>query len=301
LLRWRLIAAASILIPLFVLLYLDVAWNGGAPGIWLAPLGLAVSVGSALELCAMLRDKEIQPWRGTAVAGSAAVFATAYVPVVWKLFGNYPSDCPVGKMGWIVLVTSAVVLFTFMVEMHHYQAPGKSLMRIALTVATVLYAGLLPAFLVLLRTWKSNGIGISAFLSMVMITKLSDTGAYFTGRALGKHKLIPRISPGKTVEGSIGGFAAAIVASWIFFTFVAGYFDQHLVRPPDWWRWLGYGFLVCGAGMLGDLAESLIKRDLGCKDSSTWLPGLGGILDIVDSLLFAAPVAYACWLMSLIG
>jgi phosphatidate cytidylyltransferase len=72
-------------------------------------------------------------------------------------------------------------------------------------------------------------------------------------------------------------------------------------KPGPWWGWIAFGLLVGGAGMVGDLAESLLKRDVGRKDSSTWMPGFGGVLDVLDSLLLSAPVAWACWAFGLVG
>ena len=99
------------------------------------------------------------------------------------------------------------------------------------------------------------------------------------------------------IEGSAGGLAFACLGSWAAF---------HLLVPlggrpnAPVWGWLAYGLLVGTAGMLGDLAESLLKRDLGRKDSSTWMPGFGGLLDVLDSILLAAPVAYLCWAFEMV-
>ena len=122
---------------------------------------------------------------------------------------------------------------------------------------------------------------------------MSDAGAYFAGKQLGKHKLAPVLSPGKTVEGLVGGIVAAIVASAIVFALimpsvVVGY-------KPNWLAVLGYALMISILGVVGDLSESLIKRDMRCKDSSGWLPGLGGIMDIADSVILAGPVAYLWW------
>ena len=122
-----------------------------------------------------------------------------------------------------------------------------------------------------------------------------DFLGYTFGRMFGRHKLSPIVSPGKTWEGAIGGLLVAVLTSWLVFTFVA----RSMLGPDT--RQIGmptillFGVAVAAAGIIGDLAESLLKRDAGVKDSSTWMPGFGGVLDLLDSLLGAAPVAYAIW------
>jgi phosphatidate cytidylyltransferase len=123
--------------------------------------------------------------------------------------------------------------------------------------------------------------------------KCGDIGAYAVGRLFGRTKLAPVLSPGKTIEGSLGGLAFACAAAYFTFWAMAD-------STPKRWGWLAYGLLVGTAGMLGDLAESLLKRDAGRKDSSTWMPGFGGVLDILDSVLLAAPVAYLCWVAQIV-
>ena len=170
-----------------------------------------------------------------------------------------------------------------------------------MTVLGVAYAGLLLSFIVQLRLFHSHQWGMVALVSTVLITKMSDTGAYFTGRLLGRHKMAPVLSPGKTIEGGIGGLVAAGLAATFCYTVLPPWLVDGEVSRGPWWGWLCYGMIVAAAGMLGDLAESLMKRDAQRKDSSSWLPGLGGVLDVLDSLLFAAPPAYLCWAMGLVG
>jgi phosphatidate cytidylyltransferase len=119
---------------------------------------------------------------------------------------------------------------------------------------------------------------------LIVATKATDTFAYFTGKTIGNIKLCPRISPNKTVEGALGGFAGCIISSVIF---------QHFFMNELRFRHaIVIGILIGIVGQLGDLAESLLKRDADVKDSSDRLPGLGGILDLLDSVFFTAPVMY---------
>ena len=145
----------------------------------------------------------------------------------------------------------------------------------------VLYVGWLAAHFVLLRGMPD---GREWVLTAVLTVWITDTGAYFIGRPLGRHKLAPRISPGKTWEGAAGGQVAGFAA-------VAGLvaaFGLDLGAAPV----VALGLLLPAAAQIGDLAESAVKRGLGIKDSSGLVPGHGGVLDRLDSLLFAAPVLY---------
>jgi phosphatidate cytidylyltransferase len=122
---------------------------------------------------------------------------------------------------------------------------------------------------------------------ILVVVKSTDIGAYFGGRALGKHKLIPWLSPGKTWEGLVCGLLTAGLIGSLF---------SRWINPPSyhliWWKGLIFGIVIGGIGQLGDLLESLMKRDAEVKDSSKLIPGFGGILDITDSPLLAAPFAY---------
>ena len=128
-----------------------------------------------------------------------------------------------------------------------------------------------------------------------MLTWVTDTGAYFVGRSVGRHKLIPSVSPGKSVEGALGGLVLAIVAAWLYERTVLVPV-AHLAFVPG--AALLFGAVVSAAAQVGDLAESLIKREAGVKDSSHVIPGHGGVLDRLDSLLFVLPTAY--WLLGLL-
>lgn len=124
-------------------------------------------------------------------------------------------------------------------------------------------------------------------LYFVLITKISDSGAYVVGSLCGRHKMIPRISPGKTWEGFAGAIFASIVASVLF----AHFLGAHLVGMKLFHA-VVLGLLLGLAAVVGDLIESIFKREAGVKDSGKFFPGIGGILDLLDSLLFNAPIMY---------
>lgn len=133
--------------------------------------------------------------------------------------------------------------------------------------------------------WSSHGLWVIGWL--VCITKITDVGGYFIGTYFGKTPLAPSVSPHKTVEGIYGGFIFAIITSWIYRSF----FSAHL-PVIHWITSLVFTLILSWSSILSDLIESLIKRYFSIKDSSQWLPGVGGILDSVDSLLLNTPLAY---------
>jgi phosphatidate cytidylyltransferase len=188
---------------------------------------------------------------------------------------------------WIAGMFTAMVLAAFLVEMAAFQGPGESVTRIAFVVWVAAYLGLLPCFLAQLR-WPPRPAAPVSLALAIFVPKCCDIGAYFTGRFLGRHRMAPVLSPKKTWEGAAGGLAASVAVA-------VGINRLGPVLTQGLWAEVGFGLSVGAAGMLGDLAESLIKRDFQHKDASQVVPGFGGVLDVVDSIVFAAPVSY-CWL-----
>jgi len=183
---------------------------------------------------------------------------------------------------------AAAVLLTFLVEMARFVGPGGGVERIAGAVWVIAYLGLLPCFLVQLQLGRADAdaaAGAVALALAIFVPKGCDIGAYFTGRLIGRHRMAPVLSPKKTWEGAAGGLGLAVAVA----------FGLNAIRPviPGGTAGIvGFGLTVGLTGMLGDLAESLIKRDCERKDASEIVPGFGGILDVVDAVVFAAPVAY---------
>jgi phosphatidate cytidylyltransferase len=132
-------------------------------------------------------------------------------------------------------------------------------------------------------------LGILPLVSMVAVVKAGDVAAYAAGTLVGRHRMAPILSPGKTWEGAAASLAASVAAAWVVLAWAS--------PAGPWGGWPVFGLLVGAAGMIGDLAESLVKRELGAKDSGRLLGGLGGVLDLVDSLLPAAPVAWVLWVL----
>jgi len=157
----------------------------------------------------------------------------------------------------------------------------------AWTIAGILYIGWLLSYFVALRGMDDGtNLGRNLVFLALFVTFGSDTVAFFAGRAWGRHHLAPSISPGKTWEGAIGGILGAIVVSLLFTL------PTPLHLPFDYWQAILLGLLVSIFGQLGDLVESLLKRNMGVKDSGKLLPGHGGFLDRIDSIVFAGIVVY---------
>jgi phosphatidate cytidylyltransferase len=311
LLRWRLISAAVILPALLTLVWLDFRQAVfGVVGVWLFPVLLGVSVLATEEVLSLLSNKGYRPVAWVIYLGNLLIPAAASLPMIGQLIASpLPADDPLGRFGWPLVVLALAATMVLIAEMRQFERPGQTIVIAALGIFTLVYVGLLVGFMAQLRLFgqqSESGAargdwGLLALVSTLVVVKFADVGAYAIGRTFGRTKLTPKLSPGKTWEGAVGGVATACVASWMFFRFAGPWFVGVGYAPPPLWASLAYGLVLALAGMTGDLAESLLKRDMERKDSSTWLPGLGGVLDIVDAVLVAAPVSYLCWVLGLVG
>lgn len=299
-LRWRLLVSALLIAPLVGLLVLDARHNFGTPGIWLAPLPVLFTLLGVAEVLDLLAGKNLRPAAWSVYAGAVLVIGASLVPLFAPLLGGAAPD-PLAVLGWPLAAFVAALALAFVAEMARYQAPGGVIVNVALAVFTVAYVAVLMTFLNALRLYHDNVWGMTAVASLIFVTKMSDTGAYTFGRLFGRHKMAPVLSPKKTIEGGLGGVVTACFCSWLFFATLLPMIAGPHAPPPPLWACLVYGVVVAVAGAIGDLAESLLKRDMERKDSSRWMPGLGGILDVLDSLLLAAPAGYFCWSSGMLG
>jgi phosphatidate cytidylyltransferase len=300
-LRWRLILGTVIVAALVGLCVLD--YHATPPGIYLLPLAIAASLLGAGELVAMFRKLGHEPLAWTIYVGTLIAILAAGAPGL--LPTNY-AGATTGQLGWLALGLAAALLLAMIGALINYRSPGRATVQFALAGFATLYVGGLMGFIVQLRLLgirspHEGRLGMLALVSLIATVKMSDTGQYTFGRLFGRHKLAPIVSPGKTWEGAVGGLLVAVVTSWLMFTAVA-----HAMLGPGALditvpMIVLFGVAVAAAGIVGDLAESLLKRDAGVKDSSSWMPGFGGVLDLLDSLLGAAPVAYAVWVFGIIG
>lgn len=281
---WRLTLGVVFIAAMFGLCWADARM--AHPAMLLMPVAVLLAVLAADELWQLAAQRGLRPHRAATLLASAAVVASNAVVVYWPLGGSsYAASCPIGTLGWPFSATALGLMFAFLVEMRRYQAPGESIANLAAAALSLIYVGVFMSLLVHLRLAG----GLLPLVSLVAVVKACDVGAYTFGRLFGRHKMSPLISPGKTIEGAVGGVLLACVASYVTL------WSLGTEQATTGFGWLVYGAVVGLTGMFGDLAESLLKRDAGQKDSSRWMPGFGGILDILDSILFAAPVAFLLW------
>ena len=258
---------------------------------------------SALEFVELLSTTSARPSGNTVFGGTMALIAanwaphlSAYLSRASRAAEALPYDPATANqvLAWPLWTFVAIVMYTFIAQSAQFDRPGGTMATIAGTVLAVAYVGLLGSFVLQFRWLDGPHQGILPLVALVATAKGSDTGAYLLGRLAGRHKLWPRLSPNKTIEGALGGLVAGLAAALLIF----GIARLGLHAPSlGGWAAAGFGLIVSTAAQLGDLMESMIKRDCARKDASATLPGFGGVLDVLDSLLFAGPVAYGFWLL----
>jgi phosphatidate cytidylyltransferase len=259
--------------------------------VWFGDWALAsiLAIASALAAWEFYRIAEKL---GTRPMARAGITIAASLPLaIHARYLELPVDAVVSTS-----VGAVIVVGLFSAAIFVRGVPGRPLESVALTVFGILYTGALLSFAYVLR-YHQYAIGRTAGTALLMLPLalvwISDTAAYVVGRTMGKRKLIPSVSPGKTVAGAVGALVVSAAASWAVVRFVLVPQAQLGLRPV---HAVLFGIAVSTAVQLGDLAESLIKRQAGVKDSSHIIPGHGGVLDRIDGMLFALPVAY--WLLN---
>jgi phosphatidate cytidylyltransferase len=295
----RRVAFAVIAVPVGIAIVL----YGGAP---LAALLAIISALGAWELFRLARAGGSAPMddAGVALAGLLPLLVHA------RFLRLYDPESAVGALS----LASLVLLVLIASAIWARGVTGKPLAAVAVTALGIAYTGgmlsfgyairyhdyaFAPANLALGARTFSIPSGALLLLLPMFITWASDTGAYAVGKVIGRHKLAPAVSPGKTIEGAIGALVASVIVGWAY--------SRWILRPSAHldFRWAPAGAIlfslaVSVSGQIGDLAESLFKREVGAKDSSHLIPGHGGILDRFDSLLFALPLSYVLfsWLLT---
>jgi len=273
----------------------------------LAPLGIVTVNGfiSSLVIMALVAFSLVEMRQLFQAAGAKALkawptlvcLALIAVPFV---AGNGPQANPklneLFDMKWTLAVFTVGFIGSGLLVIRRGTVEG-AVAALGTTCFMLVYLGLLPAFMIRLRVFAPSQ-GVWLLLYFVASVKICDIGALFTGMAFGKHKLIPWLSPGKTIEGFFGGIAASVLVACLPALY-AGYIAETL---PDWATIFPtlpmaaiFGVVMAVLGQAGDLIESLLKRDADAKDSGSKIPAFGGLLDVLDSLLPTAPVAW--WML----
>ena len=290
-LGWRLLISA-ILIPSFAATFwLD--HRIGSTALCLLAICLLLGIRAAWEMCDLLKARGLVVDPLFAGLCSSFVIASAWADAL----GSKTRDDPglsFAAAGPTAMAYTACVMLVLMKGAIRYRQPGKSIESLGAELLTISYTGLLLAITARLRWVAGADAGYLALGSLLIAAKSGDVGAYTLGRLFGKRKMAPYLSPGKTWMGALGALIASGAGAVLWFQFATPLFGEGWMPCPWYWG-LCYGVIVGIAGMIGDLCESLIKRDVGRKDASSLLPGFGGVLDLLDSLLYAGPIAYVLW------
>ena len=242
--------------------------------IWIfAVIAVAALAAAMFEFYSLTKKLELKADAGIAYLGAAGLTAA------------FIFDAPAKAPDLLLIALAAFIVIVFITQTFRFQKDfSKMLTGIGVTVLGVLYIAFLGGFLISTRVGFDNVLSTKLLLFFFVVIFGSDAGQYFSGKALGKHKLSPAISPNKTIEGAVGGLVAAAgfgaLCTLLFFPDLPYKFSVPLA------------VVMAALGMLGDLAESAVKRGAGAKDAASILPGHGGLLDRLDSLLFNAPILY---------
>ncbi|MCB9758151.1 MAG: phosphatidate cytidylyltransferase [Candidatus Omnitrophica bacterium] len=232
---------------------------------------LGLTIGGLYEFFRMIKRK------GIPIYSYFGIFIGCLIPLTiysrFELTRNW-------EFLFIVLAFLTILLFQFARKDN-----SNAIVGISTTMFGVFYVSWLFSFLIRVRFLLPGVAGVKLIAFIIIVTKAGDIGALLIGSLLGKHPLFPRVSPNKSIEGCIGSFCFSIVAAMLSSTLLPS-------GLMPLWKVAMMGAFFGGMGQLGDICESLIKRDCNLKDSGKFLPGLGGVLDIIDSLLFSVPLFY---------
>jgi phosphatidate cytidylyltransferase len=301
----RVVVSTGLIVSFTALAWADAAgFMGVTPAWWLLPILVLFAVGGVNELVHLFNAHDLLMPAWTLRGGVVATFLSVAFGTQWFVMKTGEA-APVAALSWALVAFTVAAGCLFVLEVIGYRPQGRSLERLAAGFFILAYLGVPMAFMVSLRLLCVENLGVEQrgpdhlgilpLVSMVAVVKAGDIAAYLVGSLVGATKMAPVLSPGKTWEGAAASLAGSAAAAWLVLEGLGTAVPGLVVPAQPWGGWLAFGLLVGGAGMLGDLAESLIKREAGAKDSGHSLGGLGGVLDLVDSLLFAAPVAWALW------
>ena len=288
-LLWRLLISVVLILILGTLFYVDHRVGREAPFLLLLCIFLAVR--GTWELAALLKTRSFEPRFPLVCCGSVAVILATWL----KPLGiGDPTLIGLSYLGPTMLTYSLVVLLLFLMAAKRFKEPGKSMETLSSEILIVSYVGVLLSMTAQLRWVAGSEAGYLVLGSLLVVTKGGDIGAYTLGKLFGRKKLNPQLSPGKTWWGARGALLSSAILSWAWLTYMPSLFNPAW-QPCPWPLAILYGITIGTVGMIGDLCESLIKRDVGQKDSAPLMPGFGGLLDLLDSVIYTGPIAYLMW------
>ncbi len=289
----RLRTAVILLVIVFGFMYLDVAMPlAGIPGLWIIPIYLVLCLGTAREAISIVRNA----WQIPVFWSPAVVLISAALPTLPELLGTFGSLNPLetswsgvpGRLALVCLGNWLLASFLGFLALMNYKDRQEAIGWLV-SVGLLLYISVSTSIWWIIRQVGEPKHALLNIIGIALVTKMADSGAYFTGKNLGRSPLAPVLSPKKTWEGLFGGWICACLAAVVFFTWTV----SHETDRPLWQRITGallLGTALTWMGLLGDLTESMMKRSGSIKDSGGSLAGLGGVWDVTDSLIPAGVV-----------
>lgn len=291
-LGWRLLVSATLIPLLFGLFYLDQRAGSSAP--WLLGLCWLLILRGTWEITQLLTVRNLKPGYPLVCLLSLLNCNAAWLPWLVPSLQTGANDPQTLSLALLSVTYAISLLLLFLKNAIRFQEPGQTMEILGAELLGVSYVGFLLAMLAELRWVAGPQTGYLALGALIISAKLGDVGGYTFGRLWGKKKLVPRLSPGKTWMGGFGAIFGASLGAWLWLQFTPSLFNDSWSAPAWYWSIL-FGAIIGVVGLVGDLCESLIKRDVGKKDSAELLPGFGGLLDLLDSPLYAGPVAFLLW------
>jgi phosphatidate cytidylyltransferase len=305
-LRQRVISGSLLAAGIIGLMLVD-GWLSGRPahgwlvagfdvGPWLCNgaictlIVLVLTVLAAAELLGFLRQSNCRPNRVVVHLFAAGLVIGPYLSFNLRQEADWYDE------SWGMLWVSIALGVAFLWQAVR-RGTENATQNVASAVFIIVYTGGLAGYMTRLRMEIGGYEGVAILLFSMFLVKMTDVGAFFIGRAFGRHKFIPWLSPQKTWEGFFGGVAVAVVCSvalgaYLHYGDIARLTEGPLAYP---WGMVWFGLLMALFSVAGDLVASLLKRDAAVKDSGKLVPGMGGALDVLDSPLLAAPVAWFFW------
>lgn len=272
----------------------------GVVGLWMLPVFLFMTLGTLWEMTSLIAKRiPLSPLR--VLAFGALASAIGLVPLWSTIYHRFNGTANLNTdwQAWIAVGLMVTTIGTALDAILRYSRIENSMGHDAAVSVTLGWFANVAALLYVvgpmllwwpIRMMGDSTSGMTNMVGIVLVTKMADTGAYFTGKRFGRIKLCPAISPGKTVEGFVGGCAASVVSAYIWYRLIFPMPDAQ--ESGTLWGPAALAVLLTAGGLVGDLTESMVKRTVGEKDSGSLLPGLGGIWDVTDALIPATVLGY---------